>query len=176
MPPTDAPRVPDLPDVPAARLAAAKQAATLQVLFQCARLLNDHALEEVRRRTGHRVRPAHTNLFPHIDLAGTRPTVLAQRVGISKQAVGQLVAELEQMGMVERVADPADGRARLVRFATDDQGESVLFQGLSVLAEVEAGLAADLGADDWATLRALLLRLQPLAAARAGNPPGGPVS
>ena len=68
------------------------------------------------------IRPAHTALFPHIDLSGTRQTALARRMGVSKQAVGQLVSELEQMGALERVPDPSDGRARLVRFAAGEAG------------------------------------------------------
>lgn len=156
---------------PAPALAAAKRASTVQVLFRCARLLNDHSLAQLRAVSGLPVRPAHTNLFPHIDLDGTRLTELARRVGISKQAVGQLVSELEQMGTLERVPDPTDGRARLVRFATGPDGRSVLFHGLSVLQEVEAELAEELGPERWRQLRALLLDLEPIAEARAAGAP-----
>ena len=67
-------------------------------LFKAARLINEDAIARVRERTGEPVRVAHTALLPHVDLEGTRLTELARRMGVTKQAVGQLVDELEQMG------------------------------------------------------------------------------
>jgi len=123
---------------------ARKRASLGQVLFKAARLFNEQAITRVRERTGHDIRTAHTAVFPHVDLAGTRLTELARRMGMSKQAAGQLVGELESMGVVERVADPQDGRAKLIRFAQED-GRLVLFDGLAVLMEFEAELAEELG-------------------------------
>lgn len=127
-------------------LAAAKAASVAQLLFKAARLLNERAVARARTPPGApRLRPAHTGLFPHIDLAGTRLTELARRLGISKQAVGQLVDELEQMGAIERVPDPADGRAKLIRFSRRP-GRSLL-DGLRHLQTIEAELAEELGAE-----------------------------
>ena len=117
-----------------------KRGSLLQLMFRSARILNDVAIEQVRRTMGlEGLRPAHTALFPHIDLEGTRLTELARRLGISKQAVGQLVDELEEMGGLERVPDPVDGRAKLVRFRRR-KGRLVLFEGLEVLGKLEAAL------------------------------------
>ena len=132
-------------------LEAAKAASVAQLLFKAARLVNDRALALVRQQTGLALRPAHTNLFPHIDLEGTRLTVLAKRVGISKQAVGQLVDELVAMGGLERVPDPTDRRAKLIRFPVVD-GEHGIVSGLRVLGMLEADLAAQVGPEAWAGL------------------------
>jgi DNA-binding MarR family transcriptional regulator len=59
--------------------------------------------------------PAFAGLIPLLDTTGTRPTVLAQRSGVSKQAMSQLVRELETRGYVEQVSDPSDTRAKIVR-------------------------------------------------------------
>ena len=48
---------------------------------------------------------------------GTRLTELAEQAQIAKQSAGQLVDQLERFGYVERVPDPTDARARLVRLA-----------------------------------------------------------
>jgi DNA-binding MarR family transcriptional regulator len=128
----------------AAQLERAKAESVGQLLFKCARLLNERALERVEAPDGApRIRPAHTSLFPHIDLAGTRATELAQRMGISKQAVGQLIDELEQLEVLERVPDPVDGRAKLVRFR-QTPGRSLL-DGLAHLRALEQELTAAIG-------------------------------
>lgn len=127
------------------RLEQAKRQSLAQRLFRCARLWNEQALAEVRALSGQPVRPAHAALFPHIDLEGTRQTELARRLGVSKQAVGQLVEELESMGMVERRPDPEDGRSRRVHFTA--RGREGLLHGLGLLAQMEAELGAELGAE-----------------------------
>jgi DNA-binding MarR family transcriptional regulator len=133
-------------DAFAAQLVQAKSRNLGHLLMRAARLLNSCALARVTAQLppGLVVRPAHTQLFPHIALEGTRQTELAAQVGITKQAVGQLVAELEQLGVVERVPDPADGRARLVRFSA--AGREGLLSGLGLLAQLEAELAQALSA------------------------------
>jgi DNA-binding MarR family transcriptional regulator len=59
--------------------------------------------------------PAFAHLIPLLDATGARPTVLAQRAGITKQAISQLVRELESRGYLEQVPDPTDTRAKIVR-------------------------------------------------------------
>jgi DNA-binding MarR family transcriptional regulator len=121
-----------------------KQASVGQLLLKGARLLDERALGRFNRE-GPRVplRPAHTSLFPHIDREGTRLTELARRLGVTKQAAGQLVTDLEALGVLERVDDPADGRAKLVRFT--DHGLKALQHGLSVLRTIEGELERRLG-------------------------------
>lgn len=128
----------------AARLEEKKRESTLQLLFKAARLLDEEALQRVAREPGRpRLRRSHTALFPHIDLDGTRVTDLADRLGVSKQAVSQLVDELESLEVLERVVDPEDARARRVRFTT--KGRAGLLDGLQILAALEAEYAAILG-------------------------------
>jgi DNA-binding MarR family transcriptional regulator len=71
----------------------------------------------------------------HLDFGGVRLTDLADRVGVSKQAVGQLVDDLAEMRMVERAADPTDGRAKRIRLSR--RGHAALMHGLGVLQELE---------------------------------------
>ena len=59
--------------------------------------------------------PRHHPVFENIDPEGTRLTVLADRAGVTHQAMGEFVKELEDRGLLERVPDPDDGRARLIR-------------------------------------------------------------
>lgn len=148
------------------RLHAAKNASMAQLLMRCARLLNEQAVGRVPVPDGApRLRPSHTAVFPHIDLDGTRPSEIARRMGISKQAVGQLVAELEAMGAVERTPDPVDRRARLVRFSrTPGRG---LLDGLAVLMAFEEELTQDIGDDLMGDLKYGLQQLQAALEKRA---------
>lgn len=112
-------------------------------MFRLARLLDEAAVGRVARAGAPTLRTSHTALLPHLDLEGTRLVDLAARVGVSKQAVGQLVDDLESMGVVERVPDPEDGRARRVRFTR--LGVQALLQGLDVLDGLERQLVAAIG-------------------------------
>lgn len=89
-------------------------------------------------------RTAHTQLLPWVDSGGTRLTDLAERVGTSKQAVGELVDDLVAMGVLERAKDPTDARARLVRFTS--KGQKTVVSGLGLLDELERELAKNVGA------------------------------
>jgi DNA-binding MarR family transcriptional regulator len=61
--------------------------------------------------------PAQARVFQRIAPDGSRLTDLAAQAGITKQSAGFLVDQLERAGYVERVPDPTDARARLVRLA-----------------------------------------------------------
>ena len=70
---------------------------------------------------------------------------LAERMGVTKQAAGQMVTQLEQAQLVTRRPDPKDGRAQRVELTT--QGFEVLLAGLEVFAELEAELEEALGSE-----------------------------
>jgi DNA-binding MarR family transcriptional regulator len=128
---------------------------TGQALLKAARLLDERALQRLARLPGAPpVRPAHTRLFPHLDLVGVRATALAERLGVSKQAITPLVADLVAWGVVEQVPDPSDGRARLVRFSA--AGLGALVHGLSVLASFEAEVEARVGSGQMDAFREVL--------------------
>lgn len=115
------------------------------VLFECARVLDEIAQAEVNRQAGRRVlTPALVRLLPHLSREGIRPTELARRVDVSKQAVGQALTDLTARRLVELVPDPADGRARLVRLTA--AGASAYGHGRAVLAFYASALARRLGA------------------------------
>jgi len=59
---------------------------------------------------------AHIHITRHLDLEGTRLTDLAQKAGMSKQAMGDLVDQCEAWNLVTRATDARDARARIVRF------------------------------------------------------------
>ncbi len=99
--------------------------------------MNEKAVARVRAGGMPELRPVYMTLMPHLDLEGTRLTGLAERMGISKQAVSQIVDELEEMGVVERRRDPSDGRARLTRKIGSGQMQRLRRARVSLLRELE---------------------------------------
>jgi len=100
---------------------------------------------------------AQGRLLAGIDLDGTRLVVLADRARIPKQTALALVNGLESSGYVERVPDPTDGRARLVRLTA--RGRSVLPVAAAEEARIEAAWTARLGKRRMAALRSALWEL-----------------
>lgn len=137
-----------------AALAEARQQHIGRLLLQASRAFNARAIGSLQARGHADLSMVHANLLPHLDVAeGTRMTVLAERAGITKQAVGQLVADLEQAGYVERQPDPQDRRAQRICFT--QRGQAYLLDALAVKHQIEAEYRALLGGD-WERLRASL--------------------
>jgi DNA-binding MarR family transcriptional regulator len=103
------------------------------------------------------LRPAHFTVFQHMPPAGIWLTELADAALMTKQSMGYLVDELEARGYIERVPDPADRRAKLVRLTT--RGRAVDDTVRAVIRRIEDDWAANMGAEDFAELTRLLRRL-----------------
>jgi DNA-binding MarR family transcriptional regulator len=121
------------------------------------RTMSEQLIERLAERGHAEVRYAHGNVFQYLDDDGTRVSVLAQRAGMTKQSMAQLVEHLEAHGYLERVADPADARAKLVRVT--GRGGEVFAIVREFVAEVDTRLESQLGAAKLERLRALLKEL-----------------
>ena len=73
-------------------------------------------LEILAENGQNHVRYSHVNLTRNLDLSGTITTELARRAGMTKQAMGEIVEQCEQIGLIERIRDKRDARAKIVRF------------------------------------------------------------
>ncbi|HUC38057.1 MAG TPA: MarR family winged helix-turn-helix transcriptional regulator [Acidimicrobiales bacterium] len=82
------------------------------------------------------IRPGHGCVFGNIDPEnGSRLTDLADRANMTKQSVGEVTSDLEQGGYLERVADPSDGRAKIIRLTA--QGRNAYSIGRRLIDELE---------------------------------------
>lgn len=89
---------------------------------------------------------------------GERITDIAARTQLTKQTIGYLVDDLVALGHVERIADPDDARARLVRYTA--KGRDARRHAGAAFAAIEAQWAAKLGIRKMAQLRSLLDELR----------------
>jgi DNA-binding MarR family transcriptional regulator len=101
---------------------------------------------ELLAQAGHtEARLSHLHLTRNLDASGTRMTELGRRAGVTKQAIGELIIQCEELGLVKRVADPTDARAKLVKFtarglqwlaafrAALERAESEMYEELGIL-------------------------------------------
>jgi DNA-binding MarR family transcriptional regulator len=96
----------------------------------------------------------HLNLTLYPGPQGMRPSELAARRGMSKQAVNYLLGQLEQAGYLERRADPNDRRSK--RIFLTSRGEQAGYTIRDAVREVEREWEEQLGAERFAELRLLL--------------------
>jgi DNA-binding MarR family transcriptional regulator len=93
--------------------------------------------------------------FPGPD--GVRPSTLAERAGMSKQAMNQLLRSVENLGYIERSDAPGEGRARMIRFTK--RGRAAYSKVHDILRQIEREWSSELGATRFAQLKELLCRI-----------------
>lgn len=112
------------------------------------------------------LRPGHGCLFGNIDSDGSRLTELAERARMTKQSVGEVASDLEARGYVERVPDPNDGRAKIIRLTARGREAQAIGRGL--IDDIERDWAQRFGAEQMAALREAL---EAITAERLGAVP-----
>ncbi len=117
------------------------------------------AVERGFAAAGHPViRQPHLPILEYIDREhGSRTSYLARHANITAQAMGELVNHLAAHGYVERVADPSDGRARLVRLT--DRGLEAYGLAVRLVTDLEARWTVALGEPQMDQLKDLLADL-----------------
>jgi DNA-binding MarR family transcriptional regulator len=114
-------------------------------------------LERLHERGFDDLDAAHLNVFQYPGPQGARPSKLATRLRISKQALNYLLGELERLDYLERQPDPDDQRSK--RVVLTPRGDSAISVIREAVGEMEAAWAQQLGAKRFAELRGLLLEL-----------------
>jgi DNA-binding MarR family transcriptional regulator len=123
-------------------------------------LLDDlagHSFAEFHARleeAGHgSIRQGHGCVFRFIHEGGSRLTDLAESSGLSKQAVGEVVDSLEELGYVERAQDPQDGRAKVIKLTK--RGADAQHTALEIFADIERQWTERYGSERVAAMRQL---------------------
>lgn len=124
--------------------------------------VRDHIDEAVKAAGYVDLNGAHVSLFRHPTLDGMRPTDLADEMRISKQAVNDLLGDLERQGYIRREVDPADRRGRLIRLTA--KGMKLEDTVRLAARDSERQLERELGRDRFRSFREALVE-----AARISN-------
>ncbi len=134
-----------------------------RLLLQALRRVQASSVAKLQERGHPDVRTGHLPVFSNVEEEGTRITDLAARAGMTRQMMGRLVRELEDLGYATSRADPHDHRAVVVSLT--ERGWQFCHDAQRVIVELERQYAAMLGAGGLGELKRALIRLagSPLA-------------
>lgn len=110
--------------------------------------------EKLHARGYTQLSATHLTILSYIEPTGSRIVTLAERAGMTKQSMGDLIRELEAQGYVERSTDPSDKRAVIIKMVQNNG--SFLSDAVAIMAEIQAEYAAALGGNGLDDLRGLL--------------------
>jgi DNA-binding MarR family transcriptional regulator len=119
-----------------------------------------HMLERLHERGFGDFDAAYLSVFQYPGPQGSRPSDLAARLRMSRQALNYLLGRLEGLGYLERRPDPDDLRSK--RVALTPRGVSAIEVIREAVGEVEATWEQRLGPERFAELRGLLVELDRL--------------
>lgn len=129
---------------------------TIAMLGQAYSLLGFRIVDGVVG-AGHPIKPNHSAVFAQLGASGARLTDLAAGAGMTPQAMGEMIDELESLGYVIRKPDPHDRRAKLIMLT--DKGREALAAGERTIVGLEQDIVAVLGERGHQQLRQMLAAL-----------------
>jgi DNA-binding MarR family transcriptional regulator len=142
-------------------------------LTRTLRIYNRLLVERLHARGFNDFSPAFPALLSNLDTDGTRIGVLAARAGVTRQAAGQLLREIERCGYVKRWDSPTDARATVIAFTP--RGKRLLATVLELVEQIEREFATMLGPGEFDRARKALFeiadRVDPGGAVGAGAQP-----
>ncbi|MEM1349791.1 MAG: MarR family winged helix-turn-helix transcriptional regulator [Myxococcota bacterium] len=128
-----------------------------RLFLRASQIFQDTAIHRIQEKGHTEYRIGDNQVLVHLELAGNRITDLAERAGVTKQAISKVVLDLEQRGVVERTQDPEDGRAKIVRLTA--AGETMMMDAFDVVFALDAELTEIIGAERMDIVREALTEL-----------------
>lgn len=125
-----------------------------RLLIELAKDFERRALQKCHQRGHTKIRRSHSSLFSNLGFGAVRLTVLAERAGITQQAMGKLVKEMERVGYVKRHIDDTDKRAKIIQLT--ELGERLVNDSMEIVDEITAEYIQSVGSDDFDSLEVLL--------------------
>ena len=138
-------------------MAAVSEPSLTRMLLAAFRALDAEVAAALQDRGVADLRPGEATAILLIDRTGTRLSSLAERAEISKQAMMQVVDDLESSGLVRRTPDPGDARAKVVKLTA--KGLRHRAEARRAVGGVEARVRRRLGDRRYEGLRAALAEL-----------------
>lgn len=116
--------------------------------------VDSEVLTAVARAGFDEIQRGHAIVLRHLGDDGARPSELAGKAQVTRQAITKALDDLERRGIVRRWPDPSDGRGVIVRYTT--RGLAALEVARARMDELEREFASQVGSERWATVRGVL--------------------
>ena len=145
------------PSLPPSKRVAPNEMLIGALLRVPAQAIHRRIITELNRAGFEDLRVPHMTVLQFPGPDGMRPGVLAERAGMSKQAMNQLLRSLEGFGYLARSDAPDEGRARIVRLTK--RGRAAYAKAHEILGDIEDEWGAELGSKHFTKLKELLLRV-----------------
>ncbi|RLT93255.1 MarR family winged helix-turn-helix transcriptional regulator [Ketobacter sp.] len=127
----------------------------LAQLFMRAFYWADEGLQNALKKQGWpSITRAQSLVFVNISEGVTRPSEIASRVGVTRQAIHQTINEMVELGYLTLQPDPTDRRAKVVVYT--EKGKEVGGATVSALQEIESSLSNRIGTERVVALREAL--------------------
>lgn len=126
----------------------------IAIVDRLTRLLATDMLHEAHRRGHDMIRPGHNAVFATLPDEGARASDMAARAGITKQAMGEAIRDMVDLGLVRMSPDPSDRRAKLVTWT--EAGLAVARGGKQHMYELEQLWKDTFGEQEYETARKVL--------------------
>jgi DNA-binding MarR family transcriptional regulator len=110
---------------------------------------------------------AHLNVLQYPGPHKARPSELAVRTGMTKQALNYLLGQMEDAGYLQRRDDAADQRSKRIHLTS--RGDRAVKAIREIVTEVESEWEQQLGPDQFGHLRELLTDLNAVVTSRRGS-------
>jgi DNA-binding MarR family transcriptional regulator len=119
--------------------------------------IDDEVLAALAAAGYHEIQRGHAIVLRHLGEEGARPSEIAARAQVTRQAITKVLDELERLNLVRRESDPDDGRGVIAYYTP--YGLTGLRIARARMDELEREFAAKVGMKRWETTRAVLERL-----------------
>ena len=130
---------------------------TATLLLQAFQCLIDQLVADLHQAGYLDIRSAHSRVFEHLPAKGARVARMAEAAQMTQQSMTELVEYLEKLGYLERLPDPDDRRAKLVRLT--DTGTKLSAKGRESMRKIDASWEARLGHDRMHEMRSALIEV-----------------
>ena len=127
---------------------------SIAVLLRDAYRTVDSEVLAAAAAAGFEIQPGHAIVLRHLGEDGARPSELAAKAQVSRQAITKALDDLERLGLVRRQPDPSDGRGVIVHYTS--RGLGALQVARTRMDELEREFTSQVGAKQWATVRTVL--------------------
>ena len=144
---------------------------SIALLLRDAHRTVDSEVLAAAAQAGFEIQSGHAIVLRHLGEDGARPSEMAAKAQVTRQAITKALDDLERLGLVRRQPDPSDGRGVTVRYTT--RGLGALHIARKQMQELEREFASQVGAEQWATFRSVLETLfdTPGRSAAQAKPP-----